>query len=52
MHLLGYLNNFDQFIPWLATGGKWTTPTTYTMNIRQGVMWSDGKPMTASDVPL
>ncbi len=40
----------DQFIPWLATGGKWTTPTTYTMNIRQGVMWSDGKPMTASDV--
>ena len=22
----------DQFIPWLATGGTWTTPTTYTMN--------------------
>ena len=34
----------DTFIPWLATGGKWTSPTTYTMTIRQDVKWSDGKP--------
>ena len=36
----------DKFIPWLATSGKWTTPTTYTMTVRQGVTWSDGQPMT------
>jgi peptide/nickel transport system substrate-binding protein len=40
----------DTFIPWLATGGKWTTPKTYTMAIRQGVTWNDGTPMTAADV--
>ena len=40
----------DQFIPWLATGGKWTSKTTYVMNIRPGVKWSDGQPMTAKDV--
>ena len=36
------------FIPWLATAGKWTSPTTYSMTVRQGVKWSDGKPMTAA----
>jgi len=40
----------DKFIPWLATGGKWTTPTKYEMTIRKGVKWSDGKALTASDV--
>src|SRR5262245_3928817 len=40
----------DKWIPWLASGGSWTTPTTYTMNVRQGVKWSDGQPMTAADV--
>jgi peptide/nickel transport system substrate-binding protein len=40
----------DTFIPWLATGGKWTTPTTYVMSIRPGVKWSDGQTMTAQDV--
>jgi peptide/nickel transport system substrate-binding protein len=40
----------DTFIPWLATGGKWTSKTTYVMTIRQGVKWSDGKPLTAADV--
>jgi peptide/nickel transport system substrate-binding protein len=38
------------FIPWLATSGKWTTPTTYSMAIRKGVMWSDGQAMTPADV--
>ena len=36
----------DKFIPWLATSGKWTSPTTYVMTIRKGVKWSDGRPMT------
>jgi len=38
----------DKFIPWLASGGKWTTPTTYTMAIRQGATWSDGTPLTTA----
>jgi peptide/nickel transport system substrate-binding protein len=38
------------FIPWLATGGAWTSKTTYVMTIRKGVKWSDGKPLTARDV--
>jgi peptide/nickel transport system substrate-binding protein len=41
----------DKFIPWLATGGSWTSKTTYVMHIRQGVKWSDGsQPLTAQDV--
>jgi peptide/nickel transport system substrate-binding protein len=40
----------DKFIPWLATGGSWTSKTTYVMHVRQGVKWSDGKPLTAQDV--
>src|SRR5262249_25700214 len=40
----------DKWIPWLATGGNWTTPTTYVMDIRSGVKWSDGQPMTPQDV--
>ena len=39
-----------KFIPWLATGGKWTSPQKYEMTIRKGVKWSDGKALTASDV--
>jgi peptide/nickel transport system substrate-binding protein len=40
----------DKFIPWLATGGRWTSRTTYVMTIRQGVKWTDGQPLTARDV--
>jgi len=40
----------DRFIPWLASGGKWTSKTTYAMTIRSGVKWSDGQSMTAKDV--
>jgi peptide/nickel transport system substrate-binding protein len=40
----------DKFIPWLATGGTWTSKTTYTMTVRRGVKWSDGKPLSARDV--
>jgi peptide/nickel transport system substrate-binding protein len=40
----------DRFIPWLATGGRWTSKNTYSMTIRSGVRWSDGRPMTPADV--
>jgi peptide/nickel transport system substrate-binding protein len=39
----------DKWIPWLATGGKWTSKNVYTMTVRSGVKWSDGKPLTAAD---
>ena len=38
-------------IPWLATGYTWSNGgKTLTFTIRQGVKFSDGTPMTASDV--
>ncbi len=40
----------DKFIPWLASAGKWTSPTTYTMTTRSGVKWSDGQSLTPQDV--
>jgi len=36
--------------PFLATGAKFTDPTTLVYTIRQGVTWSDGKPFTPADV--
>jgi peptide/nickel transport system substrate-binding protein len=40
----------DKFIPWLATDGKWTSKTTFTMTIRKGVKWTDGQALTPKDV--
>jgi peptide/nickel transport system substrate-binding protein len=40
----------DTYIPWLATGGKWTSKTTHVMTIRKGVKWSDGQTLTPRDV--
>ena len=39
----------DKFIPWLASAGKWTSGTTYTMTVRNGVKWSDGQALTPQD---
>jgi peptide/nickel transport system substrate-binding protein len=39
-----------RFIPWLAKSGRWTSKVTYVMQVRNGVKWSDGKPLTANDV--
>lgn len=40
----------DEFIPWLAESAEWTSPTEYTIKVRQGVQWADGTPFTAEDV--
>lgn len=39
----------DKFIPWLASNGKWTSKTVYTMTVRPNVRWSDGRALTATD---
>jgi len=39
----------DTYKPWLATSGQWVG-RTYVMNIRPGVKWNDGKPLTGADV--
>src|SRR5579859_5403180 len=37
--------------PWLATAFQWSNDNkTLTFTIRDGVKWSDGKPMTPADV--
>jgi peptide/nickel transport system substrate-binding protein len=38
------------YTPYLATGYKFTSPTTLVYTLRTGVKWSDGKPFSASDV--
>jgi peptide/nickel transport system substrate-binding protein len=40
----------DKFIPWLAQSGSWTGAKEYTLKLRAGLTWSDGKPLTADDV--
>ncbi|MBU0492592.1 MAG: ABC transporter substrate-binding protein [Chloroflexi bacterium] len=40
----------DKMSPWLAESGKWTDATTYDLKLREGITWSDGKPMMAADV--
>lgn len=40
----------DTFKPWLATSGKWTSKTTYSMTIRKNVKWTDGQTLKPSDV--
>lgn len=38
------------YTPFLATGYKFTDPTTLVYTMRQGVKWSDGKDFTSQDV--
>ncbi len=40
----------DEFEPWLAEQGDWTSDTTYEVTLRDGLTWTDGKPITAEDV--
>ena len=50
LYIVSYVNH-SKVTPWLATSEKWSTDLqTLTFTIRHGVTWSDGKPLTASDV--
>jgi peptide/nickel transport system substrate-binding protein len=40
----------DNYTPWLAERGEWTSDTVYELKVREGVTWSDGEPFTARDV--
>ncbi|MBP2335155.1 peptide/nickel transport system substrate-binding protein [Saccharothrix coeruleofusca] len=41
----------EPFKPWLATGWEWSDNyTKLALTIRDGVTWSDGKPLTGEDV--
>ena len=38
-----------ELTPWLAEKGEWADKT-YTLTLREGITWGDGKPLTAEDV--
>lgn len=40
----------DTFSPWLAESGEWIDDTTWQVKLRDGITWTDGKPLTADDV--
>jgi peptide/nickel transport system substrate-binding protein len=40
----------DHYIPWLAQSASFTSPTQYTVVLRKGITFTDGKSFTAKDV--
>ena len=48
--LLRYDPLKDVYIPWLATSAKFTGTRQYTIVVRSGITYSDGKAFTAKDV--
>ena len=48
--LLRYDPLKDKYIPWLAKSATFTGPNEYTIAIRPGIKWTDGKAFTAADV--
>lgn len=36
--------------PWLAESGAWVDDNTYAVTLRDGLTWSDGEPLTATDI--
>ncbi|HEX6684600.1 MAG TPA: ABC transporter substrate-binding protein [Candidatus Limnocylindrales bacterium] len=39
-----------QLTPWLAEKGEWSGNNQYTLTLREGIQWGDGKPLVADDV--
>ena len=48
--LLRYDPLKDKYINWLAKTAKWTGAKQYTITVRSGVKWADGKAFTGNDV--
>ena len=48
--LLRYDPLKDTYINWLASSAKFTGPKQYTVVVRPGIKWADGKAFTAGDV--
>jgi peptide/nickel transport system substrate-binding protein len=49
--LFYYNHNNGEITPWLATGYEYNDDfTEITINLREGVEWSDGTPFTAADI--
>ena len=40
----------DHYIPWLAQSASFTSPNQYTVILRKGITFTDGKAFTAKDV--
>jgi len=40
----------NKYDPWLATSGTWTSATTFIIQVRNGVTWSNGTALTGADV--
>jgi peptide/nickel transport system substrate-binding protein len=40
----------DKYIDWLAKSAKWTGARQYTIVVRSGVKWADGRAFTGNDV--
>jgi len=40
----------NEYKPWLAESGDWTSKNVYELKLRPGLTWSDGKPLTSADV--
>lgn len=49
-HLFNWDPLTDELVPWLAESGKWESESVYAVKVREGITWSDGKPLTADDV--
>jgi peptide/nickel transport system substrate-binding protein len=49
--LLIYNSAQGNYVPWLAESYGWSSDNlTLTFQLRRGVLWSDGRPLTARDV--